>query len=482
MHSFFSRWAGKAYPASAARIATALLATACLMPPAPVQAQASERARQKEEAESERSALLEKLDALKRAIGRTEAARSDAADALAKTEGAISDAKRSLRDLAQQQQDARQRLAQLSARQEAIEGTIARQQKELGRLLRRQYVDGREDRLKLVLSGDNPNRIGRDLQYLGYLSQAQAALVEALRSNLETVESHRAETLAAKQELDEMAEQERSQKAALDREKAQHAALLAQLSDKLRSQRREAGQIERDEQRLSGLVIRLQKLIEDQQREEAARRRREAQQRELAARQKAERERAAKERERSRQAEAARSGTRPPAARATHPDAIDDDEPPTATAGTGAPGPAGEQPAGASDDTRFASLRGRLKLPVQGELTARFGSRRTEGPPWKGWFIRAAEGSDVRSVAVGQVVFADWLRGFGNLIIIDHGGQYMTIYGNNQAVLKRVGDRVGAGDVIASVGSSGGNEQSGLYFEMRHRGRALDPLGWITVR
>ena len=90
--------------------------------------------------------------------------------------------------------------------------------------------------------------------------------------------------------------------------------------------------------------------------------------------------------------------------------------------------------------------------------------------------------SEVKTVAAGQVIFADWLRGFGNLIIVDHGNQYMTIYGNNQAVLKRAGDAVKAGDVIASSGNSGGNAQSGLYFEMRYQGRAFDPLGWVTIR
>jgi septal ring factor EnvC (AmiA/AmiB activator) len=97
-------------------------------------------------------------------------------------------------------------------------------------------------------------------------------------------------------------------------------------------------------------------------------------------------------------------------------------------------------------------------------------------------FIRAPEGAEVKAVAGGQVVFSEWLRGFGNLVIIDHGNQYMTIYGNNQSVLKQAGDVVKTGDVIASAGNSGGNEQSGLYFEMRHQGRAFDPLGWISTR
>ena len=127
-------------------------------------------------------------------------------------------------------------------------------------------------------------------------------------------------------------------------------------------------------------------------------------------------------------------------------------------------------------------MRGQLHLPLRGDILTRFGANRADGPSAKGVFIRAAEGSEIRAVAAGRVVFADWLRGFGNLIIVDHGDQYLTIYGNNQAVLKHPGDTVKAGDVIASAGNSGGNEQSGLYFEMRHQGRAFDPLSWVTTR
>ena len=88
--------------------------------------------------------------------------------------------------------------------------------------------------------------------------------------------------------------------------------------------------------------------------------------------------------------------------------------------------------------------------------------------------------SEVNTVAAGEVIFADWMRGFGNLIIVDHGGQYMSIYGNNQSLLRRPGDKLKTGDTIATVGTSGGNEQSGLYFELRFQGRALDPADWIN--
>lgn len=127
-------------------------------------------------------------------------------------------------------------------------------------------------------------------------------------------------------------------------------------------------------------------------------------------------------------------------------------------------------------------MRGRLPLPVRGELLARYGMKRNDGPTWKGLFIRAAEGTEIRSVAAGRIVFAEWLRGFGNLIIVDHGGEYMTIYGNNQAILKHPGDMIRAGEAIASAGNSGGNEQSGLYFEMRFQGRAVDPMHWVAAR
>jgi len=131
----------------------------------------------------------------------------------------------------------------------------------------------------------------------------------------------------------------------------------------------------------------------------------------------------------------------------------------------------------------FASLKGKLRLPTRGELINRFGSPRSgSGLNWKGLFIRGASGQEVRAVAAGRVVFAEWMRGFGNLLIIDHGQSYLTIYGNNEALLKQVGEIVAAGDVVATVGNSGGNPDSGLYFEIRYQGKAFDPLRWVSLK
>jgi septal ring factor EnvC (AmiA/AmiB activator) len=131
----------------------------------------------------------------------------------------------------------------------------------------------------------------------------------------------------------------------------------------------------------------------------------------------------------------------------------------------------------------FSGLRGKLRLPVRGELVGLFGAPREQGPAGKkGVFIRAPEGQPVLAVAAGQVVYAEWMRGYGNLLIVDHGEAYLSIYANNESLLKQTGDPVAAGEIVATVGASGGNEQSGLYFELRHLGKAFDPLRWVVLK
>jgi septal ring factor EnvC (AmiA/AmiB activator) len=140
-------------------------------------------------------------------------------------------------------------------------------------------------------------------------------------------------------------------------------------------------------------------------------------------------------------------------------------------------------PDASTDGNPFSALKGRLSLPVRGELANRFGSPRADGGIiWKGLFIRSISGEEVKAIASGRVVFADWLRGFGNLMIVDHGSSYMSLYGNNETNHKRAGDAVRGGDTIATVGNSGGNPESGLYFELRHQGKPFDPLNWVRIK
>jgi septal ring factor EnvC (AmiA/AmiB activator) len=122
-----------------------------------------------------------------------------------------------------------------------------------------------------------------------------------------------------------------------------------------------------------------------------------------------------------------------------------------------------------------------LRLPVRGELMNRYGGPREEsGGTWRGLFIRAITGEMVHAIADGRVVYADWLRGFGNLLILDHGGGFMSLYANNEGLLRKVGEMVRGGDPVAQVGASGADPDSGLYFELRRDGNPFDPMKWVA--
>jgi murein hydrolase activator len=130
-------------------------------------------------------------------------------------------------------------------------------------------------------------------------------------------------------------------------------------------------------------------------------------------------------------------------------------------------------------DAPFAKQKGKLNWPAKGRFAARFGAEKRGGLKWDGVLINAPEGIDVKAVYTGKVVFADWLRGFGLLLILDHGDGYMTLYGHNQSLTKQPGDLVRANEVIAVLGDSGGLTKPGVYFAMRHNGQPINPSTWF---
>ncbi|MEO8062580.1 MAG: peptidoglycan DD-metalloendopeptidase family protein [Pseudomonadota bacterium] len=129
----------------------------------------------------------------------------------------------------------------------------------------------------------------------------------------------------------------------------------------------------------------------------------------------------------------------------------------------------------------FAKLRGKLAWPVAGKLTASFGQIRAGGVKWDGVLVSGDQGSPVRAVYHGRVVYADWLSGLGLLTIIDHGEGYLSLYGHNERLYKEVGERVTAGDTIATLGDTGGRANPALYFEIRKGGRPIDPRPWFKT-
>ncbi len=128
----------------------------------------------------------------------------------------------------------------------------------------------------------------------------------------------------------------------------------------------------------------------------------------------------------------------------------------------------------------LSKQKGKLQAPTKGRVQNLFGSRRQGQVRWKGIIINGNEGSSVNAIYYGRVLYADWLRGFGLVTVIDHGDGYMSLYGHNQALLKQVGDTVEAGETIALVGQSGGQTSPNLYFEIRHKGAPLNPVSWLS--
>jgi septal ring factor EnvC (AmiA/AmiB activator) len=135
-------------------------------------------------------------------------------------------------------------------------------------------------------------------------------------------------------------------------------------------------------------------------------------------------------------------------------------------------------PADLGSHLGVAQQKGRLPMPVRGPVRAAYGQSRSRDTLWQGWLIGADPGAEVRAIAYGRIAFADWLRGYGLLMIIDHGQGYMSLYGHNESLLHEAGAWVEPGDAISLVGSNPGNDQ-GLYFELRNRGKTLDPAGWL---
>jgi septal ring factor EnvC (AmiA/AmiB activator) len=326
--------------------------------------------------------------------------RREARDALRDSERAISQANRALAELEAESRRLRAARAKLADRKRALEAQVAARRVGIARMLAARQHAAAPDALRVALSGDDPGALARRLHYVGYVSRAAAAVLEAQRAALEELERLAGEAQAQAERQRALEQAGRADRARIRAERAERRRVLERVGGELRKSRKEIKVLRADAARLARLVEELGRFVGRETR-----------------------------------------------------------------------------------NVPFSSLRGKLRLPVRGELTGRFGAPRgAAGTEAKGVFIRAPEGHPVRAVAHGQVVYADWMRGFGNLLIVDHGEAFLSIYANNESLLKQVGEAVAAGESIATTGASGGNEETGLYFELRHLGRAFDPLRWVNLK
>ena len=383
-------------------------------------------AQRKQKLQGEQRELRARLTQLKKRLAESEAAHSEASDALAESETAISAANRRLRELAQARRQTESQIATLQERERATRSRQGTHEAAVGQMIRTRFsLDGRRPWQEL-LDGAGPGDAARERLYVDRVIHQELRQIGDLRQRHDELVELESQSRDRRAELASIAREERASRAQLLDQQAARKATLTRLSRDIASQRRSVAAVEHDETRLSSLIDQISRLLAEQAR--------------------------------------SRPPERPPAA------------------GT----PRGEPPTLAA----FSGLRGRLELPVEGRLDGRFGAPRRDedgqpqagAPTWKGLFIRAPAGTEVHAVAAGRVVFADWLRGFGNLIILDHGNGLLSVYGNNETLLRGIGDQVQAREVIAAVGSTGGRQDSGLYFELRYQGKPFDPLAWVGPR
>ncbi|MBU3693399.1 MAG: peptidase M23 [Rhodocyclaceae bacterium] len=372
------------------------------------------------------AAVRKQIQSLQKSIEEAEGSRAETTDALRESEQAISATQRRLHELDGERRRINQRLDELGRDAEGTQSRIDAQRERIAGLLQRQYLRGDDDALRLLLGGHDPADLQRDLVAYRRILAARQQEIGRLQGQLQRLAELRADIDARRVELQGVQREQQAEARKLETQKAQHAATLARLGKDIEARRKQIETLKRDETRLTKLIERLAAL-------------------------------------------------KPPAPKAAKPRA------PGTTGGAGAPPPIANEALperGFKGD--FAALRGRLRLPVRGEVVNRFGSPRADtGLAWKGLLIRADAGAPVLAVAPGRVAYADWLRGFGNLLIIDHGDGYMSLYGYNESLLRQPGETVASGEAVAKVGSSGGGEGSALYFELRQAGTPLDPLAWV---
>ena len=350
-----------------------------------------------------------------------EGQRGDASLKLRQADEQVGGVQRALRKAESTLQRDSTTLAGLRVQRKQSSADLDAKRLELARLLRAAQVAGGDAPLKAMLAQDRVAEAERALTYQGYLQRGRVQRIRALTGELQRIDALEREITDRQAALDRDRKQQQARLAELEQARKDRAGLLAGIDVQYKDRAGRERALGRDVKGLQNLLAQL--------RAAAARAARDA------------------------RAEAARR----------------------ATAGTGK-----SSPSPAKVVANAPALRvGGLGWPVTGNLLAAYGGRLPDGRRSDGVLVAAAAGTTVKAVADGQVVFADWMTGYGMILIIDHGNGYMSLYAHNDGLLRDAGDKVKRGDAVASVGTSGGQEKPALYFELRRNGAPVDPRGWL---
>lgn len=297
----------------------------------------------------------------------------------------------------------------------AYQGQIDKLNRELGGQVKAAYALGQQDKLKLMLNQQDPALASRMMVYYDYLNKSRLEKLSNLRQTVNYLDRLDKDKQKETELLEKILGQRKSEQAALDGVRKKRNELTARLNDDFHSKEDQLSLLKESENKLINLIQTLENETDEVNQE----------------------------------AENQDSETTVQETPDSFPKLNGD----------------------------FSTLKGKLPLPVRGKLADMFTDPSADAN-WKGVLINAKEGAEIRAVTKGKVAYAGTLKGYGLLIIVEHDKQFMSLYAFNQSLFKRKGDSVEAGDVIASVGQSGGRSKPGLYFEIRQNGKPIDPLLW----
>jgi septal ring factor EnvC (AmiA/AmiB activator) len=374
------------------------------------------------EAERKLANVKRELDAVAAERHKLEGKRGEAARALRDADEQVGATSRRLRELEKRLARDEAAIADVQQRREAMQASLAGRRGELERLLRAAYAQGGAAPLKALLAQDRIADGQRVLAYHRYLQRDRARRIAELSGELRRLDALEREVAQRRSELDALHATQRRELEQLERARRTRSALVARLDARYRDRRSREQALGRDARALEQLLRKLRA--------------------------------AAATRERAQREAAAHAGR------------VDDND----RNGGKRSAPAG-RPA--------APQVGGLGWPASGALLAGFGARMPDGRRSDGLLIGAPAGSPVSSVGAGTVVYAGWMTGYGLLLIVDHGSDYMSLYAHNDALLKSVGASVKQGDAVATVGTSGGHGRPALYFELRRDGTPVNPSTWL---
>jgi septal ring factor EnvC (AmiA/AmiB activator) len=330
-----------------------------------------------------------------------------------------------LKTLQSQVELKRHNLTKIREEINVLQTEVSKQNKELSGQIKAAHAMGQQEKLKLLLNQKDPALSSRMVVYYDYLNAARVSKLSQINNamtQLVKLEQRQQQETAL---LDKDLEQKKAEQITADSVRDRRSKLLAQFNGDYFENELQINRLKDSENKLKNLIASLQKTSGD--------------------------ESILNER-------------------------VKDEPDSEAVISTSVKGAEAELsfPSLKGD---FSELKGKLPWPVTGQLQSKFGS--TNGGAWEGGvLIDAKEGADIRAVSTGAVVYSDWLKDYGLLIIVEHGEGFMTLYAFNQSLYKNVGDKVDAGEVIASVGQSGGRSQPGVYFGIRKKGKPLDPIEW----